>query len=79
MRIYSKVTFSFQNNGSVARERVLIGAEEIKDMPDWIASTKTFRDGQKAGLIEVLQNREQEIRAEKAAGDRPARGKKSGA
>ena len=79
MRIYSKVAFIFKNPDTAVMTFEKIGANEIKDLPAWIAKTVTFKEGVKAGLIEVLQNREEEIKAEQDAAKQPARRKKAGA
>lgn len=71
MRLYSKVAFVFQHHDSVAQERVTIKCNEIKDVPDWVKKDKTFIDGKAAGLIEVLENREQELKAELKATEKP--------
>lgn len=77
MRLYSKVAFVFHMPDSRIVVREKIGAQEIKDVPDWVAKDPTFKIGKKAGLIEVLENREQEILAEKKAAEKPTRKKKS--
>lgn len=76
MRIYSKVAFCFHkpDSGLVVRETV--NANEIKDVPDWVAKDLTFITGKKAGLIEVLESREQQINAEKEAAKHTTRRKK---
>lgn len=67
MRIYSKVAFVFHQPNSRIIVRENVSAGEIKDVPDWVADDPTFELGKKAGLIEVLENREQQILAEKDA------------
>lgn len=77
VRIYSKVAFIFKNPDSAILSFERIGAGEIKDLPDWVTKTVTFKEGVKGGLIEILKNREAEIKAELDASKRAPRGKKA--
>lgn len=77
IRIYSKVAFIFKNPDTAVLTFEKIGANEIKDLPEWITKTVTFKEAVKAGLIEILQNREAEAKAEIEAAKKPARGKKA--
>ncbi len=78
IRIYSKVAFIFKNPDSAIMTFERIGAGEIKDLPAWVAKTVTFKEGVRGGLIEVIQNREAEVKAELDAAKRASRSKKAG-
>ena len=77
MRLYSKVAFVFHMPDSRVIVREKIGANQIKDVPDWVEKDPTFVVGKKAGLIEVLENREAEKKAEIEAAQKPTRRKKA--
>lgn len=45
-------------------ESVTVKNREIKDVPDWVAETMLFKLAQKDNTIQVIENKEQQKKAE---------------
>lgn len=71
MRIYAKETFVFGKPRDIFTPAVLVSAGSITDVPDWVEKDITFKKAQKAGMVEVLENKEQQLKAELDAAKAP--------
>ncbi|RXI46084.1 hypothetical protein DP145_01730 [Clostridium tetani] len=60
MRIRSDKSLLFRGD----TENIIIRKSEIKDVPDWVAKTDTFKLANKEGSILVIETKEQKIKAE---------------
>ena len=77
MRVFSKVTFALGKPNDLFHPLVVLRNGCIQDIPDWAQKDSTFMAGMRDGAIEIIQNREQELRAQlNAAGaGKPAKSK----
>ncbi|BDR73337.1 hypothetical protein K144316041_20450 [Clostridium tetani] len=60
MRIRSDKSLLFRGD----TENVIIRESEIKDVPDWVVKTDTFKLAEKEGSLLVIETKEQKIKAE---------------
>lgn len=74
LKVYAKATFAIGKPGDLEKPLHVIRANQIDaDVPDWANDDLTFKNGVKAGLIEIITNREEEIKAEHKAADTEAK------
>lgn len=70
LKVYAKATFAIGKPGDLEKPLHVIHANQIDaEVPDWANDDLTFKNGVKAGLIEIITNREEEIKAEHKAAD----------
>lgn len=68
MKIFTKVAFLFRNPEKSSDE-VRTRALDFAIVPEWVRHDLQFQRGLRAGEIEIIQSREQEIKAEHVAAD----------
>ena len=70
LKVYAKETFAVGKPGDLTKPLHLIHANKIDaEVPDWAAGELTFRRAVEHGLIEVINSREEEIKAEHKAAE----------
>lgn len=69
LKVYAKATFAVGKPGDLERPLHVIRAGQIEVIPDWAENELTFKMGVKDGLIEIINTREAEIKAEHEAAD----------
>lgn len=79
LKVYAKATFALGKPGDLERPLHVIHAGVIDaNVPEWAENELTFKNGVKAGLIEIITTREAEIRAEHEAADTETAAKSRG-
>lgn len=81
LKVYAKATFAVGKPGDLEKPLHVIHAGKIDPgVPDWARGELTFKMAVKAGLIEIIESREAEIKAEHEAAEKEtatkSRGKK---
>lgn len=70
IKVYAKATFAVGKPGDIETPLHVIRANKIDpEVPDWANDDLTFKMGVKAGLIEIINTREEEINAEHKAAE----------
>lgn len=64
MRIFTKVRYVFFPPKGVEGQEVEAAYMGFSDVPDWVKDNKQFKRGIADGTIEIINTREQQLRAE---------------
>ena len=79
LKVYAKATFAVGKPGDIEKPLHVIHVGKIDPgVPDWAKDELTFKMAVNAGLIEIIESREAEIKAEHDAADKETAAKSRG-